>query len=81
MAKNIDEVWKELRALRDELRAPRRRLLPIPEAAEYLGIAARTIRNDLARGKFPVRPVKYGAKILFRIEDLQAYVDAMEGAE
>jgi excisionase family DNA binding protein len=78
---NLQTVLSELRQLRQEIRAAGKRLLPIPEAAEYLGISPRTIRNDLSRKTFPVRPVRYGGKVLFRREDLDAFIDGLGGSE
>jgi excisionase family DNA binding protein len=77
---DLQVVLAEVRALRQELRGASKRLLPIPEAAEYLGISPRTIRNDLSRKIFPVKPVRYGGKLLFRREDLDHYIDGL-GAE
>ena len=76
----LSQVLKELRQLRAEIRAPAKRLLSIPEAAEYLGLAPRTVRNELSRKTFPVRPVKHGGKVLFRREDLDRYIDGLVGA-
>jgi excisionase family DNA binding protein len=72
-------VLAELRELRKETRTANMRLLPIPEAAEYLGLSPRTIQNDLSRKVFPVKPVRYRGKVLFRREDLDAYVDGLAG--
>lgn len=74
-------LLSELRALRQEIKSAGKRLLPIPEAAEYLGISPRTIQNDLSRKIFPVKPVRYRGKVLFRREDLDAYVDGLGAAE
>jgi excisionase family DNA binding protein len=74
-------VLQELRELRQEIRTASKRLLPIPEAAEYLGISPRTVQNDLSRKVFPVKPVRYRGKVLFRREDLDAYVDGLAGVE
>jgi excisionase family DNA binding protein len=74
---NLETIISEIRALRQEIRSARKRLLPIKEAAEYLGIFPRTIQNDLSRKVFPVRPVRYRGKVLFRREDLDAYIDSL----
>jgi len=76
-------VLAELKELRADLRASRRRLLPVEEAAAYLGVAAKTIRNGLgpkADRPFPVKLVKVGGRVLFKKEALDAYVDSL-GAE
>jgi excisionase family DNA binding protein len=74
---DLKTVLAELRALRAEIRAPAMRLLPIPEAAQYLGLSPRTIRNALSRKVFPVPIVRYGGKILFKREDLDSYIDGL----
>jgi hypothetical protein len=56
------------------------RLLDIDTAAEYLSIAPRTLRNRLGRkveDPFPVKPKRFGRKVLFDIRDLDRYVDSM----
>ena len=56
------------------------RLLDIDTAAEYLSIAPRTLRNRLGRKvdhPFPVKPKRFGRKVLFDIRDLDKYVDSM----
>ena len=56
------------------------RLLGIDEAAEYLSIAPKTIRNGIgpkAPCPFPVRHKKYGRRILFDRNDLDAYADSL----
>jgi predicted DNA-binding transcriptional regulator AlpA len=58
----------------------KRRLLPVNEAAEYLGLAPKTLRNRLgpkAPDPFPVKPKKIGKKVLFDIRDLDAFVDSL----
>jgi len=58
----------------------RPRLLDIVEAAIYLGISPKTIRNRLGlktSNPFPVKPKRIGRKILFDIKDLDNYVDSI----
>jgi hypothetical protein len=77
---DIQMVLAELRQLRKELRAPNKRLFPIEDAANYLGIASKTIRNGLgprAKKPFPIKPVRYGGKVLFKREDLDKFVDEL----
>jgi predicted DNA-binding transcriptional regulator AlpA len=74
------EILSEIRALRKESVAPRRRLLNINETATYLGISARTIRNRTGRSavrRFPIKPVRLGGRVLFRQEDLDQFIDEM----
>lgn len=56
------------------------RLLSIEDAAEYLGISAKTIRNGLGRKaerKFPVKAKRYGRRVVFDIKDLNKYADSL----
>ena len=78
---NLQTILSEMQALRQEIRTARKRLLPIPEAAEYLGISPRTIQNGLSRKVFPIKPVRYRGKVLFRRQDLDAYVDSLRAGE
>jgi len=80
------EVLAEIRELRKHLLSPQKRLLPVEEAADYLGVSPKTIRNRLgpkASKPFPVKPVRHGGKVLFRRDDLDAYIDhlAAEGSK
>ncbi len=78
---DLSQVLKELRDLRKELRAPAKRLLTVDETAHYLGLAPKTVRNSLgpkAARAFPVKPVRVAGRVLFRLEDLQKYVDSLE---
>lgn len=76
----FDLILAEIRSLLSELQAPRpiRRLLTVPEAADYLGISPKTVRNMLSLRTFPVKPVRVAGRVLFRIEDLANYVDNLE---
>lgn len=56
------------------------RMLPVPEAASYLGIAIKTLRNRIgakAPNPFPVKPKHIGGKVLFDIRDLDGYIDSL----
>jgi len=56
------------------------RLLSVEDAAEYLGISPKTIRNGLGRKaepKFPVKAKKYGKRVVFDIKDLNKYADSL----
>jgi hypothetical protein len=56
------------------------RMLSIEEAASYIGLAAKTIRNRIgakAEKPFPVRPKRIGGRVLFDIKDLDKYLDAL----
>ena len=56
------------------------RLLSIEQTGEYLSIAPKTIRNGLARdakSPFPIKPKRYGKRVLFDRKDLDSYVDSI----
>ena len=56
------------------------RLLDIENAARFLGLAPKTLRNRLgpkAEKRFPVKCKRIGRKILFDLEDLESYVDGL----
>jgi len=58
-----------------------KRLLTIDQAAHYLGIAPKTLRNRLgrkAKDKFPVKPKKQGRRRVFDIHDLDVYADGLD---
>lgn len=53
------------------------RMLSIPETAQYLGLAEKTIRNRCGRGAknpFPIRAKRIGRRVLFDMNDLNAYL-------
>lgn len=56
------------------------RMLSIEEAAGYLGLAAKTIRNRTGKKAdkpFPVKPKRIGGRVLFDIKDLDKYFDTL----
>ena len=74
------QILKEIKSLRKELRAPAKRLYTVDETARYLGISAKTLRNMLgprAPKPFPVRPVRVAGRVLFRVEDLDRYINSL----
>jgi hypothetical protein len=80
MNNDLNRVLAELQKLRKELAAPQKRLLPVEAAAAYLGISPKTIRNGLgqkAPKPFPIRPVKVQGRVLFRKDDLDAFIDGL----
>ena len=57
-----------------------KRLFSVEEAAEYLGLSARTIYNAVApksKKPFPVKPKRVGKLVKFDVKDLEAYVDQL----
>ena len=58
----------------------KRRLLSIQDAALYLSLSPRTIYNGVApksKNPFPVKPKRYGKKVLFDVRDLDAFCDSL----
>ena len=57
-----------------------KRLLSVEETAEYLGIAARTIYNQIApkaKRKFPIKAKRVGRLVRFDLHDLERYIDSL----
>ena len=57
------------------------RLMDIPTAAFYIGMAEKTLRNRISRkaeNPFSVKPKRAGRKVLFDKVDLDEYADALE---
>ena len=57
-----------------------RRLLPYLDAAAYLGLSTKTLRNKISLGAFPFRPKRIGSKPLFDVRDLDKYIDSLTEA-
>jgi hypothetical protein len=56
------------------------KLLSIDQAAEYLSISPKTIRNGLgprAPQPFPVKAKRFGKRVLFDINDLERYAEGL----
>lgn len=51
------------------------KLLSIDDAGEYIGISPKTIRNELSKGTFPVRPKSRGKRVLFLRDDLDRFAE------
>ena len=51
------------------------RYLRTPEAARFLGLSGRTLEKHRTYGTGP-RYSKLGGRVVYRVEDLQAWVDA-----
>jgi hypothetical protein len=52
----------------------------VEQAARFLGIAPKTLRNRIgprAKQPFPVRPKKIGKRVLFDIRDLDNFVNSL----
>ncbi len=56
------------------------RMLSVDDAARYIGIAAKTIRNRIgpkATIPFPVKPKHIGGRVLFDVRELDAFLDIL----
>lgn len=54
-----------------------RRLLPVRDAIEYLGIGRSTLYKLIDSGAIPTVPI--GSRTLFDIDDLDAYIERTKG--
>jgi len=57
-----------------------RRLLSVEEAAKFLSLSPRTLYNGSCRSSkspFPVKPKRYGRRLLYDIHDLEAFADGL----
>lgn len=52
-------------------------LIPFTQAAESVGIAQQTARNQLVSGKFPVPTLEIGTRRFIHIEDLANFVESL----
>jgi hypothetical protein len=76
-----DEILGEIRQLRRALSLKSRALLSVEETAEYLGIAAKTLRNRIgprAPRPFPVRPCRVGGRVFFKRAALERFVEGLD---
>lgn len=71
-AKRFEEILESL-----ERMFPGKILLPIEDTARALGCSTQTIYNGTgrkARKRFPVKPVRTGKSLKFRIHDVARYI-------
>ena len=64
----------------DVITRPWPRLMGVKMAAAYIGLSPKTIYNGICRNAqcpFPVKPKRYGKKVLFDKRDLDAWVDSL----
>lgn len=52
-------------------------LMTTKELAGLLRKSARTIHNRLSEGTFPIAPLREGSRLLFRREDVAAYLEQL----
>jgi predicted DNA-binding transcriptional regulator AlpA len=55
----------------------RPRLLNMRDAAQYVGLAYNTLKNQRSNGSFPVKARIQGGKPYWLIEELDRYVDSL----
>jgi len=58
-----------------------KRMYSVEEAAQYLGLAPRTLYNGTgkkSKAPFPIRPRRIGRKVLFDVKDLDKFIDSLE---
>jgi len=60
---------------------PRRTWLSQVEAAEYIGVSDRTIRNYIARGVLPARRIRGSRSIRIELADLDALLKPIPSAK
>ena len=63
MAENSKTIYREPR-----------RLLKVEEVAFRLGIAAKTISNELSKRCFPLKAKRYGRRLLFDSVDVEEFI-------
>ncbi|MGA2937624.1 MAG: helix-turn-helix domain-containing protein [Syntrophobacteraceae bacterium] len=64
--------------IRVETVAPR--LMSYQDAAKFLAISTKTLRNWISQNKFPeIRPSKLGGKPVFDLRKLERFCDALKG--
>jgi excisionase family DNA binding protein len=60
------------------------RLLSVPQAARYLGVATHTLYNLVAPGskrQLPIKPIRLGRKVLFDLYDLDDLILKLKSDE
>ena len=71
-----DQIYKQI--LNSLERAyPGKMLLAIGDTAKATGLSVKTIYNGTSKRtkkKFPIKPVRYGNKVQFRIHDVARYL-------
>lgn len=63
-----------------EINPAAKRFLNTQQAADYLGLAPRTLLNGSgpkAKNPFPIQPKRYGRKLLWDIRDLNRFADEL----
>jgi len=55
--------------------------LSYADAALYLGLSVKTLRNKVSRGEFPVKPRRLGGKPLFLVAELDSLLSSLPAVE
>ena len=55
-----------------------KRLLNIKELSDYIGKKPQTIRNEIAKGIFPVPRIKLRGALRFDIKDVDDFIDGIK---
>lgn len=53
-------------------------LLTLDEVAKIFRIAPGSVRNQLCRGEFPIKPLKIGRLLRFRRQDVERFIGDKE---
>jgi predicted DNA-binding transcriptional regulator AlpA len=67
----IRQLRQELKRTREELRISTMTYLTIPEAALLIGWKEKTLQNRLRKRTFPLKSLRNGRRVLFRITDVE----------
>jgi excisionase family DNA binding protein len=52
-------------------------LVTVKGVARRLIISERTVYNKVSNGTFPIRPIRVGRLLRFRIRDIHDYIDSL----
>ena len=74
---NLGDVLREIKDLRSDIKTGQPALLPLREAAVFLGLSPKTLQNRLSDGSFPLKPVRLAGRRVFRRSDLMAFVERL----
>ena len=54
------------------------RLVRVTETAGMLGIAEKTVRNQMSVRTFPIKHYKLGGRVLFKLSEILKFIDSLE---
>jgi len=52
-------------------------LVSVPEVAYMLGISAQSVYNQLSQKSFPIKALRIGRLVKFRMKDVERYVEEL----